>query len=1002
MVFGDVVQISHVGGDVTVGLDRPPYRVIPVDSAPLSLSVSQARAQPSRLLLARHQVVPFTGRADTLNALAAWISGPEPVAALLVHGAGGQGKTRLAAEVAGRCSRAGWAVWKVSHTPTPMAGPAPLSRMELPGAAVLAIVDYADRWPASALLALLTHLQDLNTRANSQIRVLMLARSAGYWWPALADRADSDLGVDTNQLTLPPLAIDSDDDRTGLFTTAAAHFAAAMNVEDVGWPVPNLTGAGFTQVLAVHMAALATVDATRHRQEPPVRSDAISAYLLRREQTYWRELHTGTEALVQTPPEVMHRAVFTATLTGAQPRSDARQALTQAGFPASAEAADRIIDDHTVCYPPTGMSTVFEPLHPDRLGEDLLALSTPGHSHRGISNLERDWAPAAITGLLTPEGPQPPVWTPAAVTILVETAHRWPHISTSLLYPIIRRNPALAIAAGGTTLTRLAELPDVDQSALEAVEALLPHERHIDFDTAAAAITAVLTTRRLASITVPSARASLQLALGRRLAHAGDHEGALTADRAAVDVYRGLATTDPAAFEPNLARALTSYGNDLWKLGHQQEALAATREACEMHRRMAIANPTGHLPALPASLTNLGAMLSGLGLQREALAATEEAVAIHRELTQADPVTYLPALATSLDNLGVDLARSGEQEAALAAAEEAVEIYRRLAEAHPATHRPDLARSLSNLGMWRSSLGHREEALAATQEAVAMEQDLAIANPAAWLPSLAMSLTNLAADLSDMGRYEQALTVAEDSCATYRRLAAGRPSVYLRELSAALNNLGMTLAQLGRREEALAATEEAVAIRRDLAAANPTARLPDLAVSLSNLGIFLFRVGRREEALAATEEAVAIRRDLAAANPTAWLPDLTQSLTNLGGDLADLGRYDDALAISAEAARNSRRLADADPTAYLPDLALGMCAYARVRVAAGAELAEALPAIEEAVDIYEELFDQIPEAFSVALVGAYRTWIAVLEGLNRTEEAADIRRQLDEAGEAQE
>jgi len=189
VVFGEVIQITGVGGDVTISRDRPPYRVVPADNAPVPVSTARALSQPSRLLLARHRVVPFTGRDRTLDELAAWMAGDVPVAALLVHGAGGQGKTRLAGEVTTQCAAAGWAVWQVAHTPTPVAGIAPVSRVPLLAGAVLAVVDYADRWPLSALLALLTQLRDLHTRAGTRVRVLMLARSDGYWWPALADRA---------------------------------------------------------------------------------------------------------------------------------------------------------------------------------------------------------------------------------------------------------------------------------------------------------------------------------------------------------------------------------------------------------------------------------------------------------------------------------------------------------------------------------------------------------------------------------------------------------------------------------------------------------------------------------------------------------------------------------------------------------------------------------------------------------------------------------------------
>ncbi|MBO4161429.1 ATP-binding protein [Micromonospora sp. MMS20-R2-23] len=175
VVFGDTVQITGVDGDVTVSLDQPPYQVTTADDAPVPLSAARARAQPSRLLLARHQIVPFTGRERTLDRLAEWVGGDEPVAVLLVHGAGGQGKTRLAAHVSTSCAAAGWAVWQVTHTPTPVAGSTPVSRVALPGGAVLAVVDYADRWPASALLALLTQLRDLHVRAGARAPRRLLA-----------------------------------------------------------------------------------------------------------------------------------------------------------------------------------------------------------------------------------------------------------------------------------------------------------------------------------------------------------------------------------------------------------------------------------------------------------------------------------------------------------------------------------------------------------------------------------------------------------------------------------------------------------------------------------------------------------------------------------------------------------------------------------------------------------------------------------------------------------
>jgi len=1042
VIFGANIQISGVGGDVTVSLDRAPYRLVEAAGTPAPVSVAQAREQPSRLLLARHQVVPFTGREHTLDALAGWISGDEPVAIRLVHGAGGQGKTRLAAQVSVSCTAAGWTIWQAVHTPTPVAGSTPVSQAELPSAAVLVVVDYADRWPASTLLALLTQLRDLHTRAGTRIRVLMMARSHSYWWPALAERAEGDLSIETGDLALPPLALDSTDDRPTLFTAAADCFAEALNLERTGWPVPDLTGDGFAQILAVHMVALATVDATRHGHTPPVRADMVSAYLLRREQAYWQHLHTRTEAPIATPPEVMHRAVLTATLTGTQPRPAARQVLADTGFADSAAAADRIIDDHTNCYPPGDTRTVFEPLHPDRLGEDLIALSTPGHEHRGITNLERDWTPQAITDLLT-NSTQPPVWATSAVTVLVETARRWPHIATSVLYPLIRLHPHLAIAAGGTALIRLTGIPDIDPTVLEPVEPLLPTGRHIDLDIAAAAISTVLTAHGLAHTSDPAEQARLHAIHAWRLANAGQREQALSpAEHAvtihrrlaeanpdthlsdlagsltnlglilsglgrrenaqvpteeAVTMYRRLADADPDAYLSDLARSLTNLGLILSGLGRRENAQAPTEEAVTLQRRLVAANPDANLPDLAMSLNNLGSILSELGRREQALAPAEEAVTIRRRLAMANPDAYLPGLATSLTNLGAILSGLGRREQALAPAEEAVTICRQLAESNPDAYLPDLAASLTNFGAFLSGLGRREQALVPGEEAVIIYRQLAGANPDAYLPDLAGSLTNLGGSLSELGRWGEALPPTEEAIGIYRRLAEASPDSYLPDLAMSLNNLGNVVSGLGRREQALVSAEEAVTIRRGLADANPDAYLPDLAGSLTNFGNRLSRLGRREEALASTEEAVQIYRGLADASPDAHLPGLARALTNFGGRLSELGGRVQSLAPAEEAVAIFRRLALANPDAWLPALAMSLGGYAQVCLRVGMEFPAALAAVQESISLYQVLAERSPQAFEGFLILGYRVKADVLDGLGQCVRAADLRRQLDQA-----
>jgi hypothetical protein len=68
-VNGPVYQLKDIGGDVTFLQNRPFYRLERLASQPARLSAEDARAQPSRMLHARYEVVPFVGRSDLLGRL---------------------------------------------------------------------------------------------------------------------------------------------------------------------------------------------------------------------------------------------------------------------------------------------------------------------------------------------------------------------------------------------------------------------------------------------------------------------------------------------------------------------------------------------------------------------------------------------------------------------------------------------------------------------------------------------------------------------------------------------------------------------------------------------------------------------------------------------------------------------------------------------------------------------------------------------------------------------
>ncbi|HEU0087213.1 MAG TPA: tetratricopeptide repeat protein, partial [Pseudonocardiaceae bacterium] len=609
IAFGQARQYNVRDGDLHVHHGDPSYRVDKFrphrPGVPLAV-----RRQPSRLLAARHQVVDFTGRERELAELAVWRDDPDlGLACRLVHGPGGQGKTRLAARFAQQSAELDWTVAYAVHRSYDAAPTAGLDAALVTGSpGLLLIVDYAERWPTGDLLAL---AQDPLLRTGVPTRVLLLSRPAGGWWDSLVYRLDR-FDMATDQMALRALA-DTVAARTLVFTAARDRFAALLDVlepDQISSPT-RLGEDAFGLVLTVHMAALAAVDAHARGDTSPADPAALSAYLLNRERDHWQSMYDNDQR-VRTPSPMMARTVFTATLTRPLPYSDGVSALRRVGIP----SPEQVLDDHRLCYPPADPATVCEPLYPDRLGEDFLALHTPGHD---LTSYQPDpWADTTVAHLLSGaedlEGDQRlPGYTPQVVTVLIETARRWPHIGRRQLFPLLRERPDLALAAGGIALARLADLPDVDLGVLEALEALLPTGRHVDFDLAAAAIAARLTSHRLAATNDPADHARLNFALGYRLTNAGRREEALAATSKAVEVYRRLAGVNPGAFEPDLALALNNLGAMLSNLGRREEALEATSEAVEVYRRLAGVNPGAFEPDLALALNNLGIRLSNLG-----------------------------------------------------------------------------------------------------------------------------------------------------------------------------------------------------------------------------------------------------------------------------------------------------------------------------------------------------------------------------------------------------
>lgn len=826
-----------IGADLNVFQDAGPVYTLIERARPPAVDAAWLLEQPTRLLDARHEVVAFDGREAELADLTSWLEGPQ-LAARWLHGPGGQGKTRLVSAFADLVAERGWKVVTAAHR----AVPSPGSQNLLPGAApgLLLIVDYADRWPLSHLSWLFANAL---LHAHRRTRVLLVARSMRSW-PALR-AVLTERGARTGDLPLGPLPRTAID-RERVFTAAHDCFCEryGLAVPDAVAP-PRLDDPGFELVLTLHMAALVAVDARARGVSPPGDPSEFSAYLLDRERRHWTELHDN-QAL-STPPQMMARTVFTAVLTGAQSYEAAAGVLGGLGLP---RHPHELIDDHAVCYPPAEPDRVLEPLYPDRLAEDLLALALPGHAAGGAD----PWTPGAIAGLLAHDG-DPPAYAGRAITFLASSATRWPHVGKSLA-DVLSADPALALAGGGAALTALAEVPHLDPAVLDAVERLFPERRNIDLDAGIAAVAERVVAYRLATGVDPATRAELHATLARRLLVVDRTQDAVTHEERAIEGYRALVGEDPARFTGLFAINLNNLANLLMGTDRDEEAMSAVEEAVDLLR--GLDDPFN----LAMALGNRAMLAYQLDRNSEAIESAREAVRNHRLAVAADPddLDFQGGLAMALGNLAylrMTLKRGEEQ--AIEASQEAMTLSRRLAEADPDAFGHRVPAMLGTHAAQLFTVGRHDDGVRAAIEAVALARETVARHPIrSFQSALARNVVSLMGMYQRLERWEEALAIGQEHLVAVRDF--GGPL-----LTNMLAGMATIFTALDRQEEALPyARETAERLRAAVTEADPAdpdaqaaARL-ELARMLDQFVTLLVALGRKKEAVAAAGERVAL------------------------------------------------------------------------------------------------------------------------------------------------
>jgi hypothetical protein len=343
------------------------------------------------------QVVAFRSRPE-LDELVAWCVGDGHATARLVTSDGGAGKTRLALRLGQELAANGWQqLWVGRGSEREAVG-----AVRTMGQPCLLVVDYAET--RTDLEGLLDDVAaDLG---GPDIRVLLLARSAGEWWQTLLASAEEQAAalVEAAPLELGPVPAAGGPQE--LFAEALAAFARRLQAEcpDERLPLADPD----PLVLVIHASALLTVldhgGGAGKRQV----SSAMKVLedLIGHEARYWVKSAAARGLTVDL--SVLRLAVALGCLVGADSQISATALLSRIpDLEDSAERRGQVARWLHDLYPVThaddpGGREWLGPLRPDRLAEQLVTSELADHPElipRIFAGLPADRAARGLTVL---------------------------------------------------------------------------------------------------------------------------------------------------------------------------------------------------------------------------------------------------------------------------------------------------------------------------------------------------------------------------------------------------------------------------------------------------------------------------------------------------------------------------------------------------------------------------------------------------------------------------
>ena len=593
---------------------------------------------PLQMIQTRYGVVPFCSRPE-YRELKEWALGTAKspgrkpdVSVAVLTGAGGTGKTRMAAQLCHDLEVLGW---YTGFAPAKSA----MENDELTYLAeltteLLVVVDYAEESRQEQLAAVLRALRG----RRSPTRIVLTARGIDSWWEDFRQDLESD-GTQLGQALVKEL--EPRPDPVLLYRQAVRGFSKVINgVNPPEVEIPER--AGDTALDIVLRAWLAVIDDSGMQDPQSERlvergaRSARAANLNARDSLYDRVLRLEFNRW-RTFPELQDISLIHLR----------RIAATLSLFAPDASQVDDVLsrlpewrDEHlrrsrvaellsTTLLRSAGDGGVS--IRPDPVAEHLILSVFGDEPDQVDAVLPGD--PLDVPGISEPDASEATVTRAVMLRqqaqnlsqVITRAASQDRESAVRLACHVLKACPHLwssalevALAQGGPFAHALEQLIESGtELPCEEIENSIPLGHSALQGTALAALQRM----EVSAERDPVRRARYLHNLAIRLSGVARSVEALEVAQEAAGLYRDLAGASPAAYTPDLARSLNNLANVMSEIGCSGQALEVAQEAAGLYQDLAEASPAVYTPDLARSLNNLAKLLAQGGYQGEFLEA---------------------------------------------------------------------------------------------------------------------------------------------------------------------------------------------------------------------------------------------------------------------------------------------------------------------------------------------------------------------------------------------